>query len=708
MSRKDVSTRRRLRVEALEERLCLSTLTPSATLAQPDADTQARLSAAYGQLPLSFEVNQGQTDSRVDFLSRGAGYSLFLTPTKAVLSLKQGDASHVVSMRLVGANTASHAVGIDKQPGVRNYLIGNDPSRWHTDVPNYGKVAYQSVYHGVDLVYHGNQKQLEYDFVVAPGANSRAIRLAFDGIRSASLDRAGNLVLHTSGGDVVEHAPVINQEINGQHQAVAGRYVLKGYHQVGFQVGRYDHSKPLVIDPVLSYSTYLGGSANDYGYGIAVDDSGNAYVTGLTPSSNFPTKNPLQNKNRGGSDVFITKMSGDGTVLVYSTYLGGSGDDTGYGIAVDGSGNVYVTGSTESTNFPTKNAYQATNGGGSDVFITGLNAAGSALVYSTYLGGSTTDWGFGIAVDGSGNAYVTGLTASNNFPTANNPLQATNGGANDGFVARLNPSLSGAHSLIYSTYLGGAGNDEMFGIAVDGSGNAYVTGQTDSTNFPTTVGAFQTTPHEAFVTKINPAGSALIYSTYLGGSRSDRGNGGIAVDSAGEAYVTGYTNSIDFPTTPGAFQTVYGGGFSDAFVTKLKADGSGLVYSTYLGGGDQENQVGLYARRGGIALDAAGNAYVTGFTFSTNFPTNNAFQATNGGGEDAFITKLNAAGSALVYSTYLGGSTVDLSYAITVDSFGNAYVTGSTGSTNFPVLNAFQPKRSGNSIDAFVTKILAN
>jgi hypothetical protein len=714
MSRIHVSTRRRLRLEPLEDRLCLSAPPVGATLAQPDTATQARLSAAYGQLPLSFEANRGQVDSRVNFLSRGAGYSLFLTPTKAVLSLTQGGTSNVVSMRVVGANLESHVVGLDKQAGVSNYFIGNDPSKWHTNVPNYAEASYQGVYRGIDLVYHGSQQQLEYDFVVAPGTNLHAIRLAFDGVRSASLNRAGNLVLHTSGGDVVEHAPVVYQEINGRHQAVAGRYVLEGNRQVGFQVGRYDHSKPLVIDPVLSYSTYLGGSGQDEGYGIAVDGAGNAYVTGSTTSNRFPTKNPLQNKNGGGQDAFITKMSTDGTALVYSTYLGGSGDDVGLGIAVDSTGNAYVTGRTGSTNFPTKNAYQTTYGGGEDVFITELNAAGSALVYSTYLGGNSTNMGWGIAVDGADNAYITGSTGSTDFPTTPGAFQATYGGNNDGFVAKLNPALSGAQSLVYSTYLGGAGVDEAFGIAVDGAGNAYVTGWTTSANFPTTIGAFQTTSpmagkYTAFVTKINPTGSALIYSTYLGGSRDDRGNGGIAVDSAGEAYVTGYTASTDFPTTPGAFQTVYGG-TGDAFVTKLKADGSGLVYSTYLGGSDEENGVGLYARYGGIALDAAGNAYVTGLTFSTNFPTKNAFQATNGGGgwQDAFITKLNTDGSAQVYSTYVGGSSTDIGYAIAVDGSGNAYVTGQTYSDNFPVFNAFQPKRNGNSVDAFVTKISAN
>ena len=376
MYRKHVSTRRRLHLEVLEDRLCLSSLQVDTATTPADADNQARLSAAYLQLPLSFEANQGQSDSRVNFLSRGAGYELFLTPTKAVLSLKNGDSSNVVSMKVVGANPAAHAVGLDQQAGVSNYLIGNDHSNWHTDIPNYAKVDYHGVYHGIDLVYHGDQKQLEYDFVVAPGADAHTIRLAFDGIGSASLDRADNLVLHTSGGDVVEHAPIVYQEVNGQHKRVAGRYVLKGNQQVGFEVGRYDHGKPLVIDPVLSYSTYLG---TGIGSSIAVDSSGSAYVTGTTFSTNFPTKHPLQANNAGEEDVFVTKFNANGSALVYSTYLGGSSFDWGTSIAVDPAGNAYVAGFTSSTDFPTSHAAQPSYGGGTyDAFVTVINAAGSA------------------------------------------------------------------------------------------------------------------------------------------------------------------------------------------------------------------------------------------------------------------------------------------------------------------------------------------
>ncbi|MFI5455817.1 MAG: SBBP repeat-containing protein [Isosphaerales bacterium] len=641
MSRKHISTRRRLGLEALEDRLCLSSLPVGTSTTPADAASQARLSAAYGQLPLSFEANQGQTDSQVNFLSRGNGYSLFLTPTEAVLSLSQGNTSNVVGMRVVGANPASRAVGLGKQAGVSNYLIGSDPSKWHTDIPNYGQVDYQGVYRGIDLVYHGDQRQLEYDFVVKPGADPRAIRLAFDGVKSASLDRAGNLVLHTSGGDVVEHAPVVYQEVNGRRQAVAGRYVLQGNHQVAFQVGHYDHSKPLVIDPTLSYSTYLGIG---FSYAIAVDSSGSAYITGTTNWAKFPTKHPFQAGNAGGEDVFVTKFKADGTALVYSTYLGGSNTDKGTGIAVDPAGNAYVTGVTVSTDFPTSHAAQASFGGGSsDAFVTVLNAAGSALVYSTYLGGSDSESindhavSIALSTDASGNtsAYVAGSTTSTNFPTTSGAYQVTYGGGSDAFVTKYGP----AGAVVYSSYLGGVGEeDEAFGIAVDGAGNAYLTGR--STSMPTTPGAYQVASAggtDAFVTKFNASGSGLVYSTYLGGNNLDVGYG-IAVDGSGNAYVTGYTQSTNFPTTSGAYQGAFGGGYHDAFVTELNATGTALRYSTYLGGSGQDEGYG-------IAVDGAGDAYVTGITGSTDFPTKNPFRGQKQGGKgawDAYVTKITA------------------------------------------------------------------
>jgi hypothetical protein len=669
---------------------------------------------SYGQIPLSFEVNRGQTAAEVDFLSQGNGYSLFLTPTETVLSLQKppratGDGTAtpdaaVLRSRFVGANPQPQVVGVDQLASTSNYLIGNDPSQWQTNIANFGRVEYHNLYPGVDLVFYGNQRQLEYDYVVAPGTDPGVIKLAIDGTESMTLDDQGDLVLHTSGGDVLEHAPVVYQDSGGVRQPVSGQFVLEGDGQVGFALGAYDHSQPLIIDPVLSYSTYLGGAGEDDGYGIAVDAAGNAYLTGNTGSTNFPTTaDAVQTSFGGNADAFVAKLNPTGTALVYSTYLGGSGGDFSYGIAVDGSGNAYVTGQTNSANFPTTSgAFQRTYGGGNtDAFVAKLNPTGTALVYSTYLGGSDNDSGEGIAVDAAGDAYVTSATASANFPTTAGALQTSFGGNGfyDAFVAKLNPTGT---ALVYSTYLGGSNNDYGAGIAVDAAGDAYLTGYTASTNFPTTAGALQT-PYgggntDAFVAKLNPTGTALVYSTYLGGTGDDRGLG-IAVDAAGNAYVTGYTASTNFPTTGGAFQRTYGGGGNvDAFVAKLNPMGTALVYSTYLDGSDDDYGVG-------IAVDAAGNAYVTGITASANFPTTaDALQTSYGGGPyDAFLTKLNPTGTALVYSTYLGGTGDDSGLGIAVDAAGNAYVTG-TASTNFPITAGALQTSYGGSYDAFVTK----
>ena len=495
----------RPQVEILESRRLLSI----------GGASNEQLAQAYGQIPLSFEANQGQTDAQVPFLAHGDGYALFLTSTAAVLSLQKpaelGTGSPAalapadgvaLRMQLVGARAAPAVQGVDRLAGMSNYLIGNDPSHWHTAIPTYSRVAYQGVYPGIDLVYYGNQRQLEYDFTVAPGADPGVIRLAFQGAESVALDGQGNLVLHTAGGDVVEHAPVLYQEGAAGQQAVFGRYVLQGAGQVGFEAGAYDQSRPLVIDPVLSYSTYLGGSGEDYGRGIAVDASGSAYITGNTSSTNFPTTpGVFQTTRRGEYNVFVAKLNAAGTALAYSTYLGGSQDDYGYGIAVDSAGSAYIVGDTLSRNFPiTPGAFQTTDRGAANVFLTKLNAAGSALVYSTYLGGSGNDNGNGIAVDAAGNAYVTGAAGSSDFPTTAGAFQTTNHASSrnrNAFVAKLNATGT---ALVYSTYLGGSNDDYGSGIAVDASGSAYVTGGAGSSNFPTT-NYFGPPGGGAFVTK---------------------------------------------------------------------------------------------------------------------------------------------------------------------------------------------------------------
>jgi hypothetical protein len=673
--------------------------------------------ANYDSLPLSFEPNQGQTDASVKFLCRGNGYNLFLTNRESVLVLRHADKkvtknfpkklpmkrqsfrNEVVRLKLKGAQPPSAVEGLEKLPGISNYFIGNDPSKWHTDIPQYAKVQLKNIYPGIDVVYYGYQGKLEHDFVVSPGADPRAIHLVLEGVKESRVDPNGDLVLITKKSSLILKAPMVYQVIKGQKKIMTASYELQG-RQLAFKVLSYDKNQPLVIDPVLDYSTYVGGGT---GQSIAADASGNAYVTGVT-GGGFPVSPGTYQTSFGGDfdDAFVIKLNPAGTALVYSTYLGGSGVDEGKGIAVDSSGNAYVTGYTTG-NFPTTaGAYQTTLGGGAaNAFVAKLNPTGSTLIYSTYLGGSADTVGLGIALDSLGNAYVTGYTAGN-FPTTAGAYQsAYGGGFFDVFVTKLNAAGS---ALIYSTYLGGNGDDEGLSLAVDSSGNVYVAGSTTSTNFPTTLGAFQTVfggIEDSFITKLNPTGTGLVYSTYLGGSLADIANG-IAVDSIGNAYVTGETLSTNFPTTAGAYNTV-NGGVADVFVTKLNTVGSALVYSTYLGGVGEAN-VGY-----GIAIDSFGNAYVTGYT-TGNFPTTaGAFQINYGGGStfkpgDAFVSELNSTGSVLVYSSYLGGSDQDYGYGIALDPTGDLYVTGFTHSTDFPTTGGAYQTNNGGADDVFVTK----
>jgi hypothetical protein len=678
---------------------------------------------AYGKLPLSFEANQGQTDPRVKFLSRGAGYTLFLTQDSAVLALRAKDKTQatnaVLRMKLQGANAHASVAGAQPLPGKSNYFVGNHPNQWRTNVPTFGAVTYAGVYPGIDLVYHGNQRLLEYDFVVSPGADPRTIDLRFQGARKLSVNREGALVIGLGGNEVIEHAPVVYQQIGGVRKTLAGKYVLRGRGRVGFGVAEYDRSRALVIDPVLAYSTYLGGSGPDTSAGIALDASGNAYVSGSTRSSDFPiSSGAFQTALASGTyyNTFVSKLNASGSALLYSTYLGGSGGDYGVGgaggdyatsVAADASGNAYVTGVTYSSDFPTTSGAFQTSivAHGPNAFVSKLNAAGSSLLYSTYLSQSGQvghSQGGGIAVDASGNAYVTG-TASADFPTTPGAFQTTFGGGEiNAFVSKLNAAGSG---LLYSTYLGGSSYDVGGGIAIDASRNAYVTGYTLSSDFPTTPGAFQTAsgggidyPYDAFVSKLNATGSALLYSTYLGGSNADVG-AGIAVDASGNAYVTGGTYSTDFPTTPGAFQTTLDGNI-DCFVSKLNPTGSALVYSTYLGGTG-------FDQGSGIAIDASGNAFVIGDTDSSNFPTTpGAVQTTYSSDGNAFVTTLNTIGSALLYSTYLRNSYSYEAGGIAADGSGNVYVTGYTWDSEFPTTpGAFQTTFRGGEYDAFVIKL---
>jgi len=932
-----------------------------------EAARLARVRAAYGKLPLHFEAQPGQEGSPAKFVARGDGFGLYLDHSGATLALRSpktagdaqqqrrqrqaGDGSEtkagatqsVLRMNFVGANPAPRLAGDGGLPGRANYFIGNAAAQWRTDIPTYERIRYENVYPGVDVLFYGNQGQLEYDFVLAPGADPRLLKLDFEGAKRISVAPNGDLVLRTEGGDVRQHKPVVYQEVAGVRREVAGRYVLeRGGRRVGFKIGRYDRRLPLVVDPVLSYSTYLGGNRADQSTAIAVDSAGNAYVTGNTASFNFPTANPLQAANGGNLDVFVTKLNADGTAIIYSTFIGGVAGESANGIAVDGAGNVYLTGETFSADFPLMNPIQSmkVDLAYTDSFVAKLNPTGSALIYSTYLGGHASESGTGVAVDAAGNAYFTGSTYSTDFPTLN-PLQATKKGNNifkstdagDNWAVRENglsnafifdlEIVPGSPNVIYAAtdvgvfkttdgggnwvntgglllgravedvavnpantsvvfatadnflhrsddagatwvevntpgqplmavavaptspatvYAGGffqfyrsadGGNtwtsidrpadlnDSLFfhvilvdpsspttayvgtnrglfkttdsglnwsllsngipshinvlDVAVDRANpsNLYAglsTGVFKSTNggaswtqigaptlaglvvralavdpaapsniiaTSTVGGIFKSTDYGAtwaavatnlrgipfrtlavvpaavpsapstfyagagqssdvYIAKLNAASTQLVYSTYVGGQGIDHGTG-IAIDSAGGAHVAGFTNSPDFRVSAGALYPTHGGGGNDAFIAKLNPTGSALAYSTYLGGAGSDSA-------NGIALDSSGNAYVVGSTTSTNFPTVSPFQANNGGSTDAFVSKLSATGASLVYSTYLGGNAIDLARAVAVDSSGNAYLTGQAFSSNLPVVNAVQAT-SGGGADAFVAKM---
>jgi hypothetical protein len=741
---------------------------------------KAQLAGDFGKLPLSFEANAGQTDGRVKFFSRGSGYGLYLTSDEAVLALNGhpctvgaiphssqpgqpgnyagcGNDAAVVTMRLAGrANRTASPAGEAPLPGTANYFVGSDPAAWRTGVPTYAKVRYSNVYPGVDLLYYGNQRQLEYDFAVAPDADPKAIRLQFSGVTKLKLDPDGDLIVSAKEGDIAFRKPVIYQERDGRRDLIAGRFTLGRRHTVSFALNDYDHSRPLIIDPVLAYSTYLGGSGDngDAAFAIAVDSSGDAYVTGMTDSVNFPlTSGSDQEANNGAANstfnAFVTKLNATGTALVYSTYLGGSASTQALSLTVDGSGSAYVTGTTFATDFPTTSgAYQTAslaNSAGYTAFVSKLNATGTALVYSTFLGGSgnasgTGDTGNAVAVDSAGNAYVAGSTYSANFPVTAGAYQTVNSDqANNqqsAFVTKLNPS---GNALVYSTFLGGSASDGQSDVAnalaVDSSGDVYLTGQAGSSNFPTTAGAYQTTNAAsanyttvAFVSELNPAGNSLLYSTFLGGTEGAAGSA-LAIDQSGDAYVTGYAKYTDFPVTAGAFQSANNGSslnVSNAFVAKLNPTGTALLYSTWLGGSGLE--ISAFNKNGdsasGLAIDASGDAYVTGVAFSSNFPvTSGAYQTTNNGSANktynAFVTELNPTGAALLYSTFIGGSGFpfgstnyyrgDDAMGLVIDASENLYVAGIAFSADYPVTKGpFQStnRAVGNSgSNAFISKL---
>jgi hypothetical protein len=771
--------------------LALATVALSSSIlaeAAPDTPAVRRTAATtYGRLPLSFEANLGQTDERVKFVARGRGYGLFLTRDAAILALRDGSLapapeaasqtresqqrSATLRFALVDGNPNPTIRGTDELPGKSNFLIGNDPKKWHTNVPTYAKVRYEDVYPGIDLVYYGNARELEYDFVVEPGADPNLIRFVLDpgsaknaarahDASAVRIDPDGSLVVPVATGELRFHKPVVYQPARAHEcektsaassagcaqqrgrDGVDGRFVILADNRVGFELGAYDTTRPLIIDPVLEYSTFYGGAETDVIGGIAVNASGNAYVAGTTDSfEDFPTSDNLSPDNGGTTDVhqtdaFAAEINAEGTGYVWSTYLGGTSTDDGRAIAIDDSGNVYVTGFTASEDFPVKNEYDDDQTGSFSVFVTKIAPDGTSILYSTYLSATyNNNGGHAIAADKNGNAYVTGLLdITPGFPQRNGFVSDCDAEeATSGFITRLDTTKSGDESLVYSTVL-----CNFFsighGIAADDIGNVYVAGETDWPDFPTKNG-FKTecdecdnTHTDAFFIKVDTDASgaeSIVYSTFLGGIGFERAYA-LALDDDGYVYVTGMTFSPDFPVTEGALQTTRDTGF-DAFVTKIDPAGVGeesLVWSTYLGGSDSD--IGT-----GIAVDASHNVYVALDTESSDLPTRSAPQASFGGGvttqfppedpSDAYVAKIRSDASDLLYATYVGGSHNETPFvgaswtkyfppSIAVEGT-NAYVGGGTRSGDFPVgeagTNAYFDTLQGE-MDGFIVKLALN
>jgi len=692
----------------------------------------ARLRAldAYGKLPLTFEQNSGQTDARVKFLARGAGYTVFLTDHDATLRLMQPSAEGakpgteaVVRLSLAGANSHPVAHAVDQQAGHANYFVGNDPQKWRSNVPEFARVKFDAVYPGIDLVYYGTQGRLESDYVVSPGADPKRIALRVEGSDRVRLNSDGDAILSTAAGEVSLHQPRAYQQTEAGRTEVAANYTQLASGALGIRVGAYDSTLPLVIDPVVGYATYLSGSNSiTTGNAIAVDSAGNTYIVGTTGATDFPTTPSTFQSTRTGTNgnAFVTKLDASGTALAFSTYLGGSGQtgkfDNATGVAVDASGNVYITGSTPSTDFPVTSgtAYQLVNNGTpSNGFLTELNSIGASLMYSTYIGGSGNDSCAAIALDSNGNAYVTGSATSTNFPvTPATAIQTAGQSTGLAFISRFNTTFSGTGSLIYSTLLGGTSSNQGTGIAVDASFNAYITGQTTSTNFPVTASAFQSTlkgtAGNAFVARVDTTtANNLVYATFLGGTATGSGSGdignAIALGPSSNVFVTGNTKTTDFPVTSGVLQSTPKNTNKTTFVARLdttKSNAASLVYSTYLGGSSQDAAAA-------IAADGSGNAYVAGGTTSADFPTIPGapqFTRTTQNRSIGYVSVLNPTGSALSFSTYFGGSGGDAATGLGLDSAANIYITGVTGSSDFPVTaGAFQTAfKTGG---AFVAKL---
>jgi hypothetical protein len=721
----------------------------------PDINSiKAHATADYGKLPLSFEANRGQADPAVKFLAHGPASSLLLTDSGAVFAFANhgpSPADHgahlqrlaakliasgasavpkaaperkpsVLRMQLDGARTSGPITGEDALPGTANYFIGNDPAQWRSEIPTFAKVRYTGIYPGIDLVFYGNQQQLEYDFVVVPHADASRIRLHFDGARNIAVAANGDLDIGMDSRSIRFHKPTVYQRIGGEVHPVEGSFELSSAHTVGFRLGAYDHAEQLVIDPVLAYSTYVGGGWVE---ALAVDDAGEAVISGVgfggiatTPGA-FETKDPIAVE---GDPVYVAKLNAEGTGLIFATYLQGKAaydiDSWAYGVGVDREGNVYVAGQTDLSDFPTtKDAFMAKKPHAQVTgFVSKLNAEGTKLIYSTYLGGSkpaapgkhASDALYGLAVDAAGHAYVTGVTWSSDFPTTPGAYQRKLKPGNTRIsctVSKLNLDGSG---LDYATYLGGSWVDMCRAIAIDREGNATVGGFTESEDYPVTARAVPRKvtgmAGDGMVSKLNADGTKLLYSTYLGGSSALDEVVRIADDPAGNVYVLGSTASTDFPTTPGVYQRHVDTGSISAFVAKFTAEDTSLSYATYLG------ESWVYPT--GIAADSSGDAYITGDGAKGRYPiTQGAFlTAAYEEGSVAFLTELNRTGSALKYSTFLGGSQggeCGCAEAVAIGADGDVYLAGRTYSPDFPVTpDAYMTTMgNGSSFVPYVMKL---
>lgn len=650
---------------------------------------------------MAFEANHGQAAKDVRFRASGRGYLVEMLDAATLLHLRTATGSRSLTIRMLDAlETKVEPFG--EQISYASYFKSGFTA---TDIPVFQKVQYRQVYKGIDLVYYGSPDNLEYDFRIASGVDPSKIAMRFEGADSLSINSQGELVLGIGGVEVKQPRPYTYQETPQGRRRVDCSYVIKGA-AVGFKLGDYDSALPLVIDPVLNYATYLGGNRSDIGNNLLLDKAGNLYVVGVTNSPDFPTRNSIQDPDNAVGDIFVSRFDAAGR-LTYSTYIGGSGVDSAQGVALGSDGTLYLTGATQSLDFPVRNAFQATYNSRTDAFVVKLSADGRSLIYSTFLGGAGDDQAAEIAVDSTGNAYVAGTTNSTDFPISGGAFQRDPQGLRDIFVTKLNPA---GNSLVYSTYLGDVGNDVAAAMTLDAAGRVYVAGTSTSDNYPT-LRAFQSTrggggspTADCVITILSASGNSLAYSTYFGGGDEER-VADIVLDAAGSFYIVGSTRSTDLPTS-NAFQSSsrggsFGSGFFlgpfDAFITKFTPDGSRLAFSTYLGGSE-------YDEATGIALDPAGNIYVCGVTSSEDFPLSRQLQSFNASqGEqraDIFAAKFDPTARTLLYSTYYGGSRNDAAARIVTDTSGNAYIVGLSTSGDFPTAKASQRSFGGSEVGA--------